>query len=363
MLHYIRALVCAIALLPQIAQSSATPSTSESSTESKDSSIDSSVESDTKPSTKSHATTSNMPTTTNATTNAIDTQTNTSQINMTHLQPTLAEQDSTQSIKEAPPKQHKQKDKSYDNLMKLLEHEGTYMILWQSLGPYYIYGNNMNTELKFQVSAKIPVWTNALWTKGSIFFGYTQTMWFQQFNFRYSSPIRDTDYKPSVFYSYPFEGRFGIKELRIGFLHYSNGIGGDECVRDANNNSSPNCRSRSGANRIMFEAIFEVKGFDAHLSAWPYLSDRRDNPDLDQYLGYANVKLYYRHKRNLVEVHFAPLISDYTRYHASVRLGYAFAMTKFISLYAQYFYGYGDSLYEYNMMSNRIGLGVRVTGF
>ena len=269
----------------------------------------------------------------------------------------------------------KSAEDSYKYYMKILEHEGTYFTLQYSLPPYGIYGNNIPTELKFQLSFKVPLWRGALWTKGSVFFAYTQTMWFQQFNYRYSSPVRDSTYKPYVFYTYPLEWGFGskndtfgrIKELRAGIIHYSNGIGGDDCVRSSPEYAQGLCRSRSAGTRFMAEVIWEKEWgnhtFGAHLSVWPYLPERRDNADLADYMGYGDLKLYYRHKRHLLELQILPVIADYTRYHGGFRLGYAFAVNHYFSLYAQYFYGYHDSLYEYNIKSNRIGLGLRVSSF
>ena len=153
---------------------------------------------------------------------------------------------------------------------------------------FEIYGSNIPSELKFQVSFKVPLWRGAFWSKGSLFFAYTQTSWFQQFNFRYSNPVRDSNYKPSIFYSYPadwdlFGGKGGkMKELRIGYLHFSNGIGGDECLRDSNRNplTPEKCRSRSMGNRIMLELIWEKvmknSTFGIHITAWPYIPKRKD---------------------------------------------------------------------------------------
>lgn len=271
----------------------------------------------------------------------------------------------------------KKAQNAYKYYMQIFEHEGTYFLFYHSFTP--VWGVNDNNELKFQLSAKIPIWRGAFWSKGSLFFGYTQTMWFNQFNFRYSSPVRDTDYKPSIFYAYPAEWRFlggVLQDLRLGFLHYSNGIGGEECKRESFSDPTPaNCRSRSAANRLIFEAIWEsdfskngtkvnkAGDFGIHISAWPYIQKRRDNLDLHKYMGYANVRFYYRHSRHLAEVHFTPIIVATKSYYPSVRVGYSFGISDFVSLYAQYFYGYGDNLYEYNQLSHRLGIGLRIRSF
>ncbi|WP_052062522.1 phospholipase A [Helicobacter saguini] len=263
-------------------------------------------------------------------------------------------------------------ENSFQYFMNAIEHEGTYFIYQYSLPPYGIYGNNIPSELKFQISFKIPLWRGALWSKGSFFLAYTQTMWFQQFNYRYSSPVRDTTYKPYLYYTYPGDWGFlggKIKEVRAGMVHYSNGIGGSECYRTSfeDPTPTPNCRSRSAGTRFIAELIWEKQlrehTFGLQFSVWPYIPSRRDNPDLPNYMGYADAKFYYRYKRHLVELQVSPVISDYTRYHGNFRVGYAFAVSKYVSLYAQYFYGYNDSLYEYNIMTSRIGIGLRSTTF
>ncbi|STQ85314.1 phospholipase [Helicobacter muridarum] len=258
-------------------------------------------------------------------------------------------------------------EKSYENYLKLLEHEGTYMIYYYSFQPHGIYGGNIPGELKFQLSIKLPIWRGAFWTKGTLFFAHTQTMFFQQFNRRLSNPVRDTDYKPSIFYSYPGNWNFlgiTLKELRLGLTHYSNGIGGEECIRNDLDDPTPrDCRSRSAGNRIIFETILEYPWkshvFGAQISLWPYISYRRDNPDLAKFMGYGNLRIYYKYDRHFAEIHINPIFSNYAKYHGSIRLGYAFRLNKFISIYGQYFYGYGDNLFEYNIISHRLGIGLR----
>lgn len=264
-------------------------------------------------------------------------------------------------------KERIQISQTYYNLMQVLEHEGTYFVYTYSLPPFGIYGNNLESELKFQVSLKVPLWRGAFWSKGSLFFGYTQTVWFQQFNYLYSNPVRDTNYKPSIFYSYPSDWKFlggRIKEIRIGYLHFSNGIGGDECIKTQQGvQATSTCRSRSLGNRIMLEGIWEIGNFGIHITAWPYIPYRRDNPDISDYIGYANMRFYYKYNRHFAEVHIEPIISNYVNYHGSIQIGYAYSISKFFAIYGQYFYGYGNSLYEYNIPAQRIGIGLRAGGF
>ncbi|BEE29632.1 hypothetical protein ATCC49503_11520 [Helicobacter pylori] len=50
----------------------------------------------------------------------------------------------------------------------------------------------------------------------------------------------------------------------------------------------------------------------------------------------------------------------YDRWHGAFRLGYTYRINPFVGIYAQWFNGYGDGLYEYDVFSNRIGVGIRL---
>ncbi len=285
----------------------------------------------------------------------------------------ITDTDTSLSLPQAPQPIQKsramQAQESYRNYLKILEHDGTYFLFHHSFTPIkdslrpFLEQN----ELKFQLSAKLPLWRGAFWSKGTLFFGYTQTMWFQWFNFKYSSPVRDTDYKPSIFYSYPASWESlgdSSLELRLGLLHYSNGIGGEECYRQSFSTPVPeNCLSRSAANRIMLEGIWEAggvaRGLGVHIKAWPFISERKDTPQLHRYMGYGSLRLYYVNGRHKSEVDFTPIFADFGKYYPSVRVGYSLGINDFVALYVQYFYGYGDNLYEYRVRSHRLGIGLK----
>ncbi|PAF47962.1 hypothetical protein BKH41_06800 [Helicobacter sp. 12S02232-10] len=273
------------------------------------------------------------------------------------------ENEQTDNIKNPKPfKKSSFQDLTQDYL-SLMDLNGFYIL------PYYhsfsgVYGINQPNEIKIQISFKIPVFERVFWTKGSIYFAYTQTMWFQMYNIRYSNPVRDTNYQPEFFYSYPLEWNLWggkITQVWAGVQHLSNGIGGEDCYRESLKiPSGPKCRSRTAGNRFLAHIFWKKSGFVADLSVWPYVPKRKDNPDLYQYMGYGNLKLSYRSKRHLGEVEIYSIFTNYAHYRGAIRLGYTFKVSKFLGIYAQYFYGYGDSLYEYNIRSNRFGIGVRM---
>ena len=45
----------------------------------------------------------------------------------------------------------------------------------------------------------------------------------------------------------------------------------------------------------------------------------------------------------------------------TIEINYTFSFSRRIKGIAQYFYGYGESMIDYNVLSNRIGIGILLT--
>ncbi|NIW14677.1 MAG: hypothetical protein GWN31_12285, partial [Candidatus Thorarchaeota archaeon] len=87
-----------------------------------------------------------------------------------------------------------------------------------------------NFEVKFQFSFKVQLWEKVFWGHGDLFFGYTQLSFWQLYDKDMSSPFRETNYEPEIFFK--FDTDFNVLGLRnrlitIGFNHESNGRGGE----------------------------------------------------------------------------------------------------------------------------------------
>ena len=77
------------------------------------------------------------------------------------------------------------------------------------------------TEMEFQISAKERL------LDSKFYFGYTQKSFWQAYDFANSSPFRETDYNPELFYRTGGTSvDFGKWEMDIGFEHESNGQSG-----------------------------------------------------------------------------------------------------------------------------------------
>jgi phospholipase A1 len=129
-----------------------------------------------------------------------------------------------------------------------------------------------NIEVKFQISFKVLLWEKIFWDKGDLFFGYTQLSFWQLYDKKLSSPFRETNYEPEVFFK--FDTDFNVLGLRnrlitFGFNHESNGKSG--------------ALSRSW-NRIFAVIAADRGNFAIALKPWyriPENDDDDDNPNIE----------------------------------------------------------------------------------
>lgn len=205
------------------------------------------------------------------------------------------------------------------------------------------------TEVVYQLSAKHEIF-------GSRFFlAYSQISFWQAYDKGNSSPFRDTNYNPEVFYRFRESswhgGRVGVD---VGFEHESNG------------QRVPRSRSwnlvylapwyRTGDWLIYFKARYRVP---EEAKETPDSPVGDDNPDITDYLGYSDVHLvrlfgdghqlrllmrgYLGTDRGLVALTWSMPLP-----HAG---GDAWVCVKFSG-------GYGESLMDYRRSVTRIGAGI-----
>ena len=83
-----------------------------------------------------------------------------------------------------------------------------------------------DTEIKFQLSFKLSLMDDLLLENDHLYFGYTQLAYWQAYNNDSSSPFRETNYEPEIFWrlTRPTQ-RFGFssQEIDVGVVHESNG--------------------------------------------------------------------------------------------------------------------------------------------
>jgi phospholipase A1 len=204
-----------------------------------------------------------------------------------------------------------------------------------------------NIEVKFQLSFKVLLWEKIFWDNGDLFFGYTQLSFWQLYDKKLSSPFRETNYEPEVFFKFDTDFNFlGLTNrlITIGFNHESNGKSGD--------------LSRSW-NRIFAIIAADRGNFAIALKPWyriPEDDDDDDNPNIEKYMGYGELFGAYRLKGHVFSFMFRNNLRQNNR--GAVELGWSYPIVNNLRLYAQYFNGYGESLVDYDHSVNRIGVGV-----
>ncbi len=216
-----------------------------------------------------------------------------------------------------------------------------------------------NVEVKFQFSVKALLLTGIFDGRHALHFGYTNTSWWQAYNKKMSSPFRETNHEPELFYSYLTNWElFGIasRYLSVGFSHQSNG------------RTSPVSRSW---NRLYFKMGFEMAGLYFELKPWYRLPERSktdplepegdDNPQIERYLG--NFELLSVKKWG-DEQTLSLLLRNNLRgdgNKGAMSLDWSFPIGPKLRGVVHYFNGYGESLVDYNKPIERVGFGLQLT--
>lgn len=205
-------------------------------------------------------------------------------------------------------------------------------------------------EIQFQFSVKVPLAIGLLGDRMDLYAAYTNRSFWQAYNSEYSQPFRETNHSPELWAEFPSRARFlGVTNVanRFGFVHQSNG------------QSEPLSR---GWDRIYGEFLFERGRWGLSLKPWYILDDDdRDNPDIEDYLGHGEARLLWSvpdHRHVLTLMVRNQLESGFDRGAAELSWSFPFFGYPWVKGYLQYFYGYGESLIDYDRRVNRIGIGV-----
>lgn len=223
---------------------------------------------------------------------------------------------------------------------------------------YFIIGSAGNTNAKFQLSFKFRLFDpdDAGDTRlvRNLFIGYTQTsLWDLQGP---SKPFTDSSYRPALFYHHAAIARHGAWTwgLQAGLEHESNGKAGVD--------------SRSLNTAFVRPLIRWGALDDAHWTFAPKLYaylDKEENPDIQRYRGYGDFTLRYGRTEGWQLG--ATLRVGTERHHGSTQVDFTVPMsTRWLGnlngyLYAQYVYGWGESLLSYNQKTvPQLRLGIMV---
>lgn len=205
-------------------------------------------------------------------------------------------------------------------------------------------------EVKFQLSYKFSIARNLFNERGALFFAYTNRSFWQLFDDKDSRPFRETNHEPEAWLALNTDWNlFGLKNrlINLGISHQSNGQGG--------------MLSRSW-NRLYASFVFEVDDFYFGIKPWYRIPEQKsddDNADIEDYLGHFEFQGIYKHNENSYGLFFRNNLQNDNR--GAVRLDWSMPVHNKWRAYVQWFYGYGESLIDYDSKVNSLGIGVQLS--
>jgi len=215
-------------------------------------------------------------------------------------------------------------------------------------------GDIQAAEVKFQLSFKaniggqrnidfLGIRTFRVW------WAYTQQSNWQAYNFRNSSPYRETVYEPEFIATLGTGHESGFKLINFGFVHQSNG------------RSLPESR---GWYRFYLLGGWEWNDTTSiMLRGWwrvPENSLKDDNPDIIDYLGRGDLTLRWEPEDKSQSVNMLlrnNLHKTNNRGYMQIDWATPVNVGSAARLHIQMSSGYGESLIDYNHRQNTIGLG------
>ena len=201
-----------------------------------------------------------------------------------------------------------------------------------------------HAETKFQLSFQKALSDNLLGLHESFVVAYTQTSWWQ--TAAESAPFRETNYQPEIFMVMPhFDRDSFIKAYQVGLLHESNGQG--------------DAKSRSW-NRIYAKTYLQAGDLVVAPRVWYRIPENAaddDNPNIDDYLGSADIEFAYPWKKQLFKVLVRNNLQRENN-RGAVQFDWSFLLWENnLFGYIQLYSGYSESLIDYDKRSDRIGIG------
>ncbi len=201
-------------------------------------------------------------------------------------------------------------------------------------------------ETEFQISLKYDVGSNLFGLNESYTVAYTQRSFWQLYV--ESAYFRESNYNPEVFVTVPVVTgmKAGIKAVRIGFAHQSNGQGGD---------------NERSWNYFYSDIYFQIKYIFIDLKLWyaPSAGLEKYNPDLLNYLGHGQIRFILPYKKHFFETSFR--YASQGRGAAELNYSYPVYGRDDLFVYLKAFSGYGESLIDYDNKVNKVGLGFSIS--
>ncbi|MDP2506844.1 MULTISPECIES: phospholipase A [unclassified Oceanobacter] len=211
-----------------------------------------------------------------------------------------------------------------------------------------------HVEVVMQFSIKYELLEGILTKLDRLEVAYTNRSYWQAYNSDISRPFRETNHEPEIIYSWQ-PGIDWLDRVGIGLNHQSNG--------------QTSSLSRSW-NRVILEGASAFSHGIWMGKVWwripegkqadPYDPSDNDNPDIEDYLGYGELRYMRVYGQRSVGIMLRNNL-DTTNNRGAVEMDFTFPLTRKLKGFVQYFNGYGDSLIDYNHWQERLGVGIKLT--
>lgn len=209
-----------------------------------------------------------------------------------------------------------------------------------------------NSNVKFQISISQRLTKSTLPWNTYLFLFYSQKCWWNVFE--ESMPMTEFNFNPGIGIAKPLfvKDRF-IGKLTLMVEHESNG--------------REDIHSRSWERISAAANIMISPGFIVHGKFWIPIVDGQHNKDILDYCGIYQVgtSIMSQNKRFGLSVILTKRTSDWFSYNTVVEMNYKIFKGGNQYMFAQYYNGYGEGLYNYNKFTSmlRIGLVIKPTLF
>ncbi len=248
---------------------------------------------------------------------------------------------------------------------------------------YVLSSLDQTESVKFQFSFKYRIFSLKLGQKrrhispSGFYFAFTQLAVWDAFDLENSSPMKDVNFGPEIFYRQSFadirDPGCNFHEFQVGASHNSNGRRAPE-TRSVNlivGSARAGCSlaRQSGPLGAVPHGVLEFSAWSPPIVAF-------ENPDITRYMGYGLLRLTL--SSGIVDIEqrtqtaTAGIFGSVTtlqlgtagyvtlQWEGTYRPPYPHALRFLPYLMVQYFNGYGETLLTYNQKSQnfRVGLGL-----
>ena len=113
-------------------------------------------------------------------------------------------------------------------------------------------------------------------------------------------------------------------------------------------------------NRLYANFVLDRGNFALSVKPWwriPEDEEDDENSNIERYLGYGEVRAAYKHGDQV----FSALLRNNLKASGNkgaIQVGWSFPLNRRLKGYVEYFNGYGESLIDYDVSNQRVGVGL-----